>query len=122
MPLFSRKSKPPPTANGYAIINRRILVSATASSPIGPGERPGYAYREPPDDPSRGDTGWRLFVGDETQDEADQADNFHIVALANVLAHHPELQAVVSENRDGAWEWSDQVARYVAVEDPVPLR
>ena len=113
MPLFSRKASPLP---GYALVNRRIMVGDSPET-VGPGERPGYLYREAGDDPS--DSGWRVFLGTETQEDADNADNFQISGLETLATHHPLLRPILAA-KSGGWEWDDEAERYVLAPPPVP--
>jgi hypothetical protein len=94
----------------YLIANKRTMRGTGGAT--GPGELPGYLYWEPPSEPA--DSGWRVFVGDETQDEADDPDNFQINAVETLTRHHPALQQVIAVGVTGAWAWDERTTRYVA--------
>jgi hypothetical protein len=78
------------------------------------GSTPGYVYWEEPDAPW--DSGWRVFVGDETQVEADEPANFQINALEALVAKHPALGSLFAEGKRGRWEWDIELECY----RPVP--
>ncbi|HEY3548008.1 MAG TPA: DUF2185 domain-containing protein [Propionicimonas sp.] len=99
---------------GY-VIARTTLVRGVAPDPVVAGEFPRYLYREEPDGP--GDSGWRIFVGDEVQADADDPSNFCISAVSTLVAVHPELAQLLVPGVLGGWEWNDALARYVTVVD-----
>ena len=55
----------------------------------------GYAYREQPDDDS--DSGWRFFAGDETQEYADEPNNFAIYDVNTIANYDPEIVPLLDE-------------------------
>ncbi len=84
---------------------------------VGPGEAPGYVYWEHPDSPS--DTGWRVLVGDETREEADDPDCWQINRVQTLQTHHRRLRQLLREGVRGEWRWDEQAQRYVPeVADP----
>ncbi|MEO1228612.1 MAG: DUF2185 domain-containing protein [Myxococcota bacterium] len=65
---------------GYVIANREFAEGRAST---------GYLYREPPE--RSDDGGWRLFVGDETQTEADEPENFAMYNASTVFDRDPAL-------------------------------
>src|SRR4051812_24073144 len=110
MGLFDRRRSVSSQLSGY-LIARRTLVRGVAPEPVVEGEFPRYLYREAPDGP--GDSGWRVFSGNETQEDADDPSNFQINAVSTMLAVHPQLSQLLIPGVTGAWEWSDEQGRYV---------
>lgn len=49
----------------------------------------GYMYREQPD--KNGDSGWRFFAGDESQEYADTPDNFAIYEVNTICNYDPSI-------------------------------
>lgn len=79
------------------------------------GSDPGYLYREEPND--RWDSGWRVFVGDETQADADNAENFQLNRLDTLTAEHPRLLELFRDGVSGSFEWDQTSGRYVRLPD-----
>lgn len=48
-----------------------------------------YFYREEPIDEN--DSGWRFFSGDETQEYADNADNFSMYNATSIIEVEPKI-------------------------------
>lgn len=53
------------------------------------GELVGYMYREKPD--FKGDSGWRFFAGDESQEYADNSSNFAIYEVNTICNYDPAI-------------------------------
>ena len=53
----------------------------------------GYCYREEPDEP--GDSGWRFFSGDETQDYVNSAENSAIYDVNTIANYDPDILSFV---------------------------
>jgi hypothetical protein len=53
------------------------------------GMKVGYMYREEPD--KHADSGWRFFSGDETQEYADNPDNFAIYEVNTICNYDPAI-------------------------------
>ena len=53
------------------------------------GMQVGYMYREEPD--QDGDSGWRFFSGDESQEYADTPDNFAIYEVNTICNYDPAI-------------------------------
>lgn len=52
----------------------------------------GYMYREKPDQVSEFlNSGWRFFAGDETQEYADQAENFALYDVNTIANYSPDI-------------------------------
>jgi hypothetical protein len=75
---------------GSGIASDRITVE---------GESVGYMYREEPSDTV--DSGWRFFSGTESQEYADEPDNFAIYDL-NTIANHDRAIIPYLESPVGA--------------------
>jgi hypothetical protein len=95
----------------YAFVNKRIVRGYDPGS-LAPGELPRYVRWDEPTEPA--DSGWVLFVGDETQADADDPDNFQLNALGTVRAVHPQLRQLFRSGVSGEWEWewSEAAQRY----------
>ena len=53
----------------------------------------GYVYREEPDHPN--DSGWRVMVGDETEEDVDDADAFGMYSESDLTEITPHFSAVI---------------------------
>jgi hypothetical protein len=53
------------------------------------GVQVGYMYREEPD--FGGDSGWRFFAGDESQEYVDNADNLAIYRVNTICNYDPAI-------------------------------
>jgi len=120
MGLFARKDKaapgdPEPLPPGmFLYANKRTMVG-TSPETVGPGEFPRYVYWETPDSPQ--DSGWRVFLGSETQADADDSSNFQINAVETLTTYHPALRQIIALGSRGAWEWSDEKGSYIETHD-----
>ncbi len=56
---------------------------------VGGGEFPRYAYWETPEETA--DSGWRVFIGMETQVDADDPSNFQMNAVEMLTTYHQPL-------------------------------
>ena len=65
---------------GYVIVSHEIMK---LGKPIG------YCYREESNDEN--DSGWRFFSGDETQEYADNADNFSMYNAISIIEIEPKI-------------------------------
>ena len=59
---------------GYVIASNEVMLSG---KPIG------YFYREEPE--NEGDSGWRFFSGEETQEYADDSNNFSMYNASSIV-------------------------------------
>ncbi|HRI67666.1 MAG TPA: DUF2185 domain-containing protein [Polyangium sp.] len=69
---------------GYIIASNKVAKER---------KRVGYMYREVPDNDD--DSGWRVFSGEETQDYADDAQNFAMYNASTILEIDPSVGAVL---------------------------
>jgi hypothetical protein len=89
-----------------AIISRRLAASAF---------RPGRLQRDEPTHAD--DSGWVLLVGDETEPNHFDPQNFAAATLGFLADRFPELEEVFKEGRQGeTWEWDETENRYRRVE------
>ena len=65
------------------------------------GARVGYLYREAPD--GGHDSGWRFFAGDETQEYADNADNFASYEVNTICNYDPTIIPFLNSPVDTAF-------------------
>jgi hypothetical protein len=99
-----------PIVSGYGagIVSDMIMVE---------GLRVGFMYREAPDD--NVDSGWRFFAGLETQEYADNADNFALYDINSVANYDPEIIPLLDAPQGSAFERRDGTGPFVAVDfDP----
>jgi hypothetical protein len=69
-------------------------------------------YREEPDNDR--DSGWRALVGDETDDELNDASYILLQTLGFVLNRWPGLRPVLkTDPENGGWECDEQTRRYL---------
>ncbi|USH03743.1 DUF2185 domain-containing protein [Grimontia kaedaensis] len=87
---------------GHVIVNKRIVRNK---------EKVGYFYRETPDNDK--DSGWRFFTGTETQEYADNADNFMLYKASKLVEIHPEIEEYLLENSPVEFEWDG--SKYVKI-------
>lgn len=80
---------------GYVTVSNRVMLD---KMPVG------YLYRETPDED--GDSGWRIFAGDETQQYADVAENFALYNASTILEIEPKLIEVLMHDHPCAFERS----------------
>lgn len=78
---------------GYITVSNEVMIDR---KPIG------YLYREEPS--SEGDSGWRVFSGEETQEYADDARNFALYNASTVVDRDPELIALLGQDYPVAFE------------------
>jgi hypothetical protein len=65
---------------GYSFVTNHITVD---------GRMVGYMYREEPDRP--GDSGWRFFSGEETQNYVDDSENTKIRSVNTITKYDPSI-------------------------------
>jgi hypothetical protein len=74
--------------------------------------RPGFVCRGEPLRPP--DSGWQVLVGDETEDELDDAENILFQPLGFVVDRWPELRVVFDAGEVGSeWIWDEAARAYV---------
>ncbi len=97
------------TLGDWPLLGKKILVSRRSHEQD---LRPRWVYREEPDNDQ--DSGWRALVGDETDDELNDASFILLQELGFVLDRWPELRSVLKTDPDnGGWEWDEQTRRYL---------
>ncbi|HET8778223.1 MAG TPA: DUF2185 domain-containing protein [Candidatus Limnocylindria bacterium] len=76
------------------------------------GERPGYVERTA-DRINEHDSGWRFYVGDESQAYLDATENCVMQHLCHATERWPELASVVADARaTSEWRWDDAAGAY----------
>lgn len=76
---------------------------------------PGYLYWEEPDE--QWDSGWRVLVGDESREDADEPDAFQINRLDTLVERHPRLGVLFTVGTVGCFEWDEVAQSYQRVPD-----
>lgn len=96
-----------PIAEGYGacIASDEILVL---------GKPVGYCYREVPDQSF--DSGWRFFSGDETQEYADDPNNFAYYDINTIANYDPRIIAIIKFPIGAMFE-RDEEGNLTLVED-----
>jgi hypothetical protein len=79
-------------ALGSCLASDRITVDG---APVG------YMYREQPDE--RVDSGWRFFAGDESQEYADNPDNFARYEVNTICNYDPAIIPFLHSPFDSAF-------------------
>lgn len=77
------------------------------------GKAVGYLYREKPDNAN--DSGWRIFSGDETQEYADDPDNFALYNASTLIDIEPNLRSVLGEAFPVAFERDASTGEFVEI-------
>lgn len=80
---------------GYVTVSNRVIMDGM---PVG------YLYREVPDED--GDSGWRIFSGDEAQEYADVPENFALYNASTILEIEPRLIEILMQAHPCAFERS----------------
>ncbi|ANZ43120.1 hypothetical protein BBK82_29350 [Lentzea guizhouensis] len=62
----------------------------------------GWLYREDPD--HDGDSGWRVFAGDESQEYVDDSANAAVVPLRDLIKAEPALEELFEAPSGSAFE------------------
>ncbi len=76
------------------------------------GERPGYVERTP-DRINEHDSGWRFYVGDESQAYLDDVEHCVMQHLGHASERWPELAGIVTDTREASeWRWDDVAGEY----------
>jgi hypothetical protein len=97
------------TTERWPLLEKKVFVSRRSQTED---VRPGYVYREEPDNEI--DSGWRALIGDETDEEVDDADNLLLQSVGFLLDRWPELRPVFKTDPDNAeWFWDDEEEDYV---------
>lgn len=97
------------TLEDWPLLGKKILVSRRSHEQD---LRPRWVYREKPDNDQ--DSGWRALVGDESDDELNDASCILLQALGYLLDRWPELRSVFKTDLENAsWKWDEQTSRYL---------
>ncbi len=97
------------TLEDWPLLEKKMFVSRRSQDQD---VRPAYVYREDPD--TERDSGWRAMVGDETDDEINDAANVLLQDLGYLLDRWPELRPVFkTDPQNGEWAWDDASSQYV---------
>ena len=91
--LSANQIKPIAVGYGSCYASDRITVDGC---PVG------YCYREEPDNDT--DRGWRFFAGDESQEYADNPDNFAIYDINTIANYDPAITAILDASEGSAFE------------------
>src|SRR5690606_13003593 len=78
---------------GAAYASNRVTVDRA---------RVGYCYREEPG--SDVDSGWRFFAGDESQEYADNPDNFALYDINTIANYDPDITAILESPIGSSFE------------------
>ncbi|WP_317931068.1 DUF2185 domain-containing protein [Halioxenophilus sp. WMMB6] len=89
---------------GYVIISSEIVLS---------GKPVGYFYREEPD--NENDSGWRFFSGDESQEFADDPQNFMMYNVSTIVELDPSVASYLRHEQPVAFERSGEA--FIQVEE-----
>lgn len=97
------------TLENWPLLEKKMFVSRRSQELD---VRPAYLYREDPDNDE--DSGWRAMVGDETDEEINDAANVLLQPLGYLLDRWPELRPMFeTDPRNGEWAWDVEKAEYV---------
>jgi hypothetical protein len=77
--------------------------------------RVGYLYREEPDNAT--DSGWRVFAGDESQEYADNADNFAMYNASTIVEIDPSIAELLAHDYPIAFARDVNSSEFVKVEE-----
>jgi hypothetical protein len=88
---------------GYIVASNEV---ARERKPVG------YLYREAPDNAN--DSGWRVFSGEETQEYADNAENFAMYNATTILEIDPSIRELLGTPAPAAFE-RDASGKFVEV-------
>ncbi|MBV1857084.1 MAG: DUF2185 domain-containing protein [Nannocystaceae bacterium] len=91
---------------GYIIASHQVM---THGKPIG------YCYREKPDGPE--DSGWRVFSGEESQEYADDPNNFSMYNASTVVDLEPAVSRILGTPFPVTFERDARSDRFVQVDE-----
>ena len=94
--LQADQIKPIAVGYGACLASDRITVDG---APVG------FCYRESPDLPE--DSGWRFLAGDETQDYADNPDNWSYYDINTIANYDPGIALVLDAPVGSEFERSE---------------
>lgn len=97
------------TLEDWPLLEKKMFVSRRSQDQD---VRPTYVYREDPDKDR--DSGWRAMVGDETDEEINDAANVLLQDLGYLLDRWPELRPVFETDPANAeWAWDAESGSYI---------
>ena len=99
--------KPLATGKGACLASDRITVAS---------KRVGFMYREPADNAS--DSGWRFFSGEESQDFADDPNNFEIYDVNTIANYDPDIIPLLDEPAFSAFERKSASSTFIPADFP----
>ena len=99
--------RPLATGKGACLASDRITVG---------GQRVGFMYREAPDNTS--DSGWRFFSGEESQDFADDPNNFEIYDVNTIANYDPDIIPLLESPAFSAFEREPKSSAFVRTDFP----
>ena len=100
--LSADQIKPFARGHGYCIATDRITVDGL---PVR------YMYREAPDKP--GDSGWRFFAGDESDDYANDAENLALYDVNTIANYDQDIIPHLSAPYGSAFERNAKPGRFM---------
>ena len=84
---------------GFVLASKKLME---------PGSRVGYMYHEDGDAPD--DSGWRFFVGDETDEYVNNPDNISVYDIRSILEIDNSILDVIGTAKNGQWEKTEDGA------------
>lgn len=99
--------RPLAPGKGACLASDRITVA---------GKRVGFMYREPADNAS--DSGRRFFSGEESQDFADDPNNFEIYDVNTIANYDPDIILFLDEPAFSAFERESESSTFVRTDFP----
>lgn len=91
---------------GYITASNRVMLD---KAPVG------YIYREQPS--NENDSGWRVFAGDESQEYADNPDNFALYNASTLVELDPSLLQVLGADFPIAFERDSVTGEFIRIEE-----
>jgi hypothetical protein len=99
------------TLEDWPLLEKQVFVSRRSHEQD---LRPGVVYREDPD--NERDSGWRVLVGDENDEEVDDPHNVLLQDVGFLLDRWPELRPVFeTDPANGAWAWDAESEGYTQI-------
>ena len=105
--IAAQDIRPRATGKGSCLASDRITVA---------GKRVGFMYREPADNTL--DSGWRFFSGEESQDFADDPNNFEIYDVNTIANYDPDIIPFLDEPAFSAFDRESTSSKFVRSDFP----
>lgn len=80
------------------------------------GQSVGYMYREPPENP--GDSGWRFFAGDESDDYVNSAANLEVYDVNTIANYDRDVIPLLASPIGSAYAREGNAGELIAVDSP----